>query len=260
MHINLTVVLVGLLVGTFIGVSGVGGSSLMTPLLIILLKVHPVLAVGTDLVYSVPTKIVGTLVHGRQHTVDKRLVFALAAGGVPAAIVGLGVAALAEHAFSLAVLDAFVRKAVGFALFISALVMVAGIFLRKSTAGSETPPEWNRQTATKAVLVGIVVGFCVSLTSIGSGAVTLPALYALLPAFGLRLLIGSDVAFAAILIPVAAVGHLLLGNVDLGLAANLLVGSIPGVIIGSKLCRVLPEGLLRPTVAGILVFAGSRLI
>jgi uncharacterized protein len=90
--------------------------------------------------------------------------------------------------------------------------------------------------------------------------VTLPALCALLPTFGLRRLVGSDVAFAAVLIPVAAVGHLLLGHVDLPLAANLSLGSIPGVIIGSRLCSLLPERLLRPAIAGVLVFAGSRLI
>jgi uncharacterized protein len=260
MHVNLTIVFVGLLVGTFIGVSGVGGSSLMTPLLIILLKIHPVVAVGTDLVYSVPTKIVGTLVHGRQHTVDKRLVIALASGGIPAAIVGLGVAAWAKNAFSLDVLDALVRQVVGIALLISAAVLLVGLFLRRTPPSGETTPAWDRASATKAVLVGIIVGFCVSLTSIGSGAVTLPALYALLPSFGLRLLIGTDVAFAALLIPVAALGHLLMGNVDLGLAGNLVIGSVPGVVLGSKLCRLLPEGLLRPTVAGILVFAGLRLI
>ena len=114
----------------------------------------------------------------------------------------------------------------------------------------------NRRSSSSCL--GGLVGFCVSVTSIGSGAMTLPALCALLPALSLRRLVGSDVAFAALLLPVAALGALAIGNVDLPLAFNLVLGSVPGVIVGSKLCRSLPERFLRPGVAAVLVFAGTR--
>jgi len=299
--VNLTVTLVGLLVGTFIGISGVGGSSLMTPLLILLLRIHPVLAVGTDLVYSVPTKLLGTAVHGRNHTIDRKLVIWLLVGGIPGALVGLAVAAYGRRHFSLEALDSLVRHAVGVALIVSAVVLVVGIFARRSTlrpfdrlraqgalrqaqgddgkpaeaagvepsaTGALDPPEtggvsdidWTRATHVKVSALGFFVGSAVSITSIGSGAITLPVLYALLPRLGLRRLVGSDIAFATFLLPVAAIGNFLLGNVDLHLAANLLLGSLPGVVLGSYLCRRLPEAVLRPAVAGILIFAGTRLV
>jgi uncharacterized membrane protein YfcA len=269
--VNLTVALVGLLVGTFIGISGVGGSSLMTPMLILLLRIHPVLAVGTDLVYSVPTKLLGTAVHGRNRTIDRKLVIRLLVGGIPGALAGLAVAAYGRRHFSLLALDSLVRHAVGVALIVSAVVLVVGIFARRNTLrraqgeGDETVAagsdiDWTRATHVKVAALGFFVGCAVSITSIGSGAITLPVLYAVLPRLGLRRLVGSDIAFATFLLPVAAVGNFLLGNVDLHLAANLLIGSLPGVVLGSYLCRRLPETLLRPAVAGILIFAGSRLV
>jgi len=268
--VNLTVALVGLLVGTFIGISGVGGSSLMTPLLILLLRIHPVIAVGTDLVYSVPTKILGTAVHGRHDTIDRRLVFGLIIGGLPGALLGLAVAAYARQHFPLESLDTLVRRAVGIALIISAVVLVVGIFSRRNVktgeegaaaAGADVPAViWNRATQIKVAALGLFVGAAVSITSIGSGAITLPALYALLPRLTLRRLVGSDIAFATLLLPIAAIGNFFLGNVDLKLAGNLLIGSLPGVVLGSYLCGLLPEKVLRPAVAGILVFAGTRLV
>jgi uncharacterized membrane protein YfcA len=258
-HVNSTIIGVGFLVGVFIGVSGVGGSSLMTPLLILLLRIHPVVAIGTDLLYSVPTKLLGTYVHARERTIDRRLVWTLALGGIPAVIVGLAIAFAARRHFSLAVLDAFTRPAVGVALLISSVVLVVSLFIKKRQRDT-VELTWTRATSVKIAVLGAVVGLAVSLTSIGGGAITLPVLYASLPGYALRRLVGSDVAFAAALIPLAALGHVMMGNVDLFLVANLLVGSLPGVVVGSKLCSSLPEPLLRPVVAGVLIFAGVRLI
>lgn len=266
---NLTVALIGLVIGTFIGISGVGGGSLMTPLLILFLRVHPVIAVGTDLVYNLPTKLVGSLVHARNQTVDRRLVQVLVAGGIPGAFAGLAIAAYARRHFSLASLDAIVRHAVGAALIVSAVALVIGIFARRgvrdgSQALDATTPapalSWTRAKHIQIGLLGAFVGTVVSITSIGSGAITLPALYALLPRLGLRRIVGSDIAFATLLLLVAAVGNFLLGNVDFQLAGNLLIGSLPGVVLGSYLCRFLPENVLRPALAGILIFAGLRLV
>jgi len=256
------VALVGLCVGIFIGISGVGGGSLMTPLLILFLGIHPAIAIGTDLVYSVPTKIVGALSHRRAGTVDGRLVKVLSFGGVPGAALGVLAVALLRGHVPLAAFNIFLRHAVGIALLLAAAFVVIKLFIGTSEerATGKTVEPWNGKGPAKFVALGALVGFCVSVTSIGSGAMTLPALCAFLPALSLRRLVGSDVAFAAFLLPVAALGALAIGNVNIPLALNLILGSIPGVIIGSRLCRSLPERFLRPGVAAVLVFAGSRLM
>ena len=255
------IILVGLLVGTFVGLSGVGGGSLMTPLLILFLRIHPAIAVGTALLYSVPTKLVGAAAHARAKTVDRRLAIALAWGGVPGAIVGVfAVAQLRKHV-PLEAFNAILRHAVGVALLIAAAAVLIKLLPRfRKRVGSTEMPAWDGSKRALIVTTGALVGFCVAVTSIGSGSVTLPTLMAALPALGLRRLVGSDVMFAAVLLPIAALGALVAGNVDVPLAVNLMLGSVPGVIIGSRLCSRMPERLLRPAVATILVFAGTRLI
>ncbi len=260
------VILVGLLVGAFVGLSGVGGGSLMTPLLILVLRVHPAIAIGTDLLYSVPTKIIGAITHARARTVEPRLTLALAVGGVPGAVLGVFVVSQLRKVVPMDTFNAVLRHAVGAALLIAAAAVLVKLLPRLNRSAAkvvETARDgvnWDGTHRTRMALLGALVGFCVSVTSIGSGSVTLPALMAMLPALGLRRLIGSDVAFAAILLPVAAFGAYAVGNVNVPLAANLVIGSIPGVILGSRLCSALPERFLRPAVATVLVFAGSRLI
>jgi uncharacterized membrane protein YfcA len=262
------VILVGLLVGMFVGISGVGGGSLMTPLLILVLRVHPAIAIGTDLLYSVPTKLVGALTHAKAKTVDRPLVTALSIGGIPGAILGVLAVAQLRRVVPLDTFNALLRHAVGFALLLAALAVIVKILpIFNKGLGSLTlrlrpldSVEWDGKRRIGIALLGAIVGFCVSVTSIGSGSVTLPALMAMLPALGLRRLIGSDVAFAALLLPVAALGALAVGNANIPLAINLVIGSVPGVILGSRLCTTLPERFLRPAVATVLVFAGTRLI
>jgi len=265
------VILVGLLVGTFVGISGVGGGALMTPLLILVLRVHPAIAIGTDLLYSVPTKLAGAVTHARAKTVDRPLVTALALGGIPGAILGVIAVTQLRKVVPLDTFNALLRHAVGFALLLAAVAVIIKVLpiFNKSRGGfgaltGRIRPldsvEWNGNRRVRIAALGALVGFCVSVTSIGSGSVTLPALMAMLPALGLRRLIGSDVAFAALLLPVAALGALAAGNANLPLALNLVIGSVPGVILGSRLCSTLPERFLRPAVATVLVFAGTRLI
>jgi uncharacterized membrane protein YfcA len=153
------------------------------------------------------------------------------------------------------------RHAVGVALLIAAVAVLVKLLPRfRARPAVEATDTWDGSNRWLVSSTGALVGFCVSVTSIGSGSVTLPTLMALLPALGLRRLIGSDVAFAAVLLPVAALGALAIGNVDIPLALNLVLGSVPGVLIGSRLCTALPERYLRPAVAGVLLFAGTRLI
>jgi uncharacterized membrane protein YfcA len=232
------------------------------------LRIHPAIAIGTDLLYSVPTKLVGALTHARAKTVDRPLVTALAIGGIPGAILGVIAVAQLRKVVPLDTFNALLRHAVGFALLLAALAVIIKILpIFNKGFGALTvrlrpldSVEWNGKRRVRIAALGALVGFCVSVTSIGSGSVTLPALMAMLPALGLRRLIGSDVAFAALLLPVAALGALAVGNANIPLALNLVIGSVPGVILGSRLCTTLPERFLRPAVATVLVFAGTRLI
>jgi uncharacterized membrane protein YfcA len=249
-----------LFVGIFVGLSGVGGGSLMTPLLILVLRMHPAIAIGTDLLYSVPTKLVGAFAHAKAKTVDSRLAIALAIGGVPGALAGVFAVSVLRKHVPLETFNAVLRHAVGIALLIAATAVVIKLLPRFRSAVARESAAWDGRNRALIVTTGAIVGFCVSVTSIGSGSVTLPTLMALLPALGLRKLIGSDVMFAAVLLPVAALGALAAGNVNVPLALNLVVGSVPGVLIGSRVCSVLPERFLRPAVASVLIFAGSRLI
>ena len=255
----LELVSIGFCIGIFVGISGVGGGSIMTPLLILVLRMNPLLAVGTDLLYSVPTKLFGAYVHRTQGTVDPKLVKTLVTGGIPGAAVGfVALLGLRNH-FNLAQASAIVKHGVGLALFISAAVLALSVIIRLPHGNVlETPPDaWPRKGL---IVIGAIVGFFVTLTSVGSGSVTLPLLYLALPRISLRVLVGSDIAFAAILIPTALVCHLSFHDVNLPVALSLLLGSLPGTFIGSKLCNILPETIVRPAIATVLVIAGTRLV
>jgi uncharacterized membrane protein YfcA len=252
----LGIVAAGFAVGAMVGISGVGGGALMTPLLILVFRVNPLIAIGTDLLYSVPTKLAGAIVHARQGTVNRTVLTGLLTGGVPGVAVGLVALLYVRRAFDIKVIASFAKHGVAVALILAAIAMAIPLLRRSRT--TEEPqdgvPRW------KLAGVGAFVGFVVTLTSIGSGSLTLPLLYACWPALGLRKLVGSDVAFAAALIPLAATGHFALGDVDVRLAALLVLGSVPGAIIGSRLCVTLPEMVLRPVIAGALVVVASRLV
>jgi len=255
---NWGVTVVGFVVGVVVGLSGMGGGSLLTPLLVLLFGVHALNAVGSDLVSSVPMKIAGALAHYRQRTLNGRLVLLLSAGGVPGALLGLWILSRFQQSLGTYQVNIFVGRLLGVALLLSAVALVTGMIVRHD---EREEPEfvWTRSRAFTVPLVGFAVGVLVSITSIGSGSLTLPLLFIIMPQVGLRRLIGSDIAFAAILIPVAAAGHWKLGSVNFPLALSLLIGSVPGVLIGSKLCAVISPRYFRPVLAGVMVFIGTRL-
>jgi uncharacterized membrane protein YfcA len=185
----------------------------------------------------------------------------LCLGGLPAAVLGLRALALLRAYLGLDRLNVALKHGVGLLLLLVAVaILLTPLRSRRHHQLPDTGISWTWATKGRAIVVGALVGFLVSLTSIGSGSITVPALYILLPRLGLRRLVGSDVAFAAQLIPVATVGHLQMGDVNLLLSRHLLLGSLPGVFIGSKLCARLPNIWLRPALAGALLFAGSRLV
>jgi uncharacterized protein len=260
---NAELILIGLLVGTIVGLTGVGGAAIMTPLLVLALKINPLVAVGSDLLYSVPTKLYGAYLHNRQGTVNWAITRALLTGGIPAALFGVGLLYVLRTHFDVAIITAWTRKTIGVALFVAAVVMFIRPFLRRVALRSAQSDEgfaWTASQRFRVIAVGAAVGLVVTITSIGSGSITLPLLTLLLPAVGLSELIGSDIAYAAFLIPTAAVGRWTMGDVNLLLVVNLLIGSLPGVYIGSKLCGRMQTRWLRPAVALTLVFVGSRLI
>ncbi|MBV8164658.1 MAG: sulfite exporter TauE/SafE family protein [Candidatus Eremiobacteraeota bacterium] len=246
----------GLIVGLLVGLSGVGGGSLMMPILVLLLGVSPLIAVGTDLAYSVPTKLVGAIVHKRQGTIHAKLVGVLCAGGIPGALLGLGTLAFVKAHVDIDQLNALLRHIIGVLLIIIAIAIVAAQII-----STHRPAETVsiRAKAPLIIAIGAIVGFLVSITSIGAGSITLTALALVLPRLRLQQLVGSDVAFAAIIVPIAAAGHMTLGSINWPLTLSLLLGSVPGVYAGSRLCAILPLPYLRPVIAAVLAFAGVKL-
>jgi uncharacterized membrane protein YfcA len=216
------------------------------------------MAVGTDLMYSVPTKLLAAFVHARQRTVDPRVTAALAAGGIPGAMTGLGIFAALRAHVAAGLLQQIVRHAIGVAILSACVAMIAMYVLRARIATPRAVSE--RGARTRAIAIGFVVGALVAVTSIGSGSVTLPLLLLALPAVAVRRLIGSEIAFAAIVVPVAALGHTTFGDIDWRITGSLLAGSLPGVYLGSRLCVKIDERPLRAAVMVILGYAAYRLL
>ncbi|HLX03780.1 MAG TPA: sulfite exporter TauE/SafE family protein [Trinickia sp.] len=252
------VALAGLLVGIAVGFSGVGGSALMMPVLVLMLGVQPLIAVGTDLAYSVPTKLVGMIVHWRQNTVRWKLVLLLAIGGVPGALGGIVLLGFVKQLISLDELNVWLKHALGALLFMVSAIILFGQYIQNNRdKGKKWVP--LRPKAPVILLIGLVVGFLVSLTSIGAGSIAMTALFLILPLMRFQQLVGSSVAFAAIIVPIAAAGHWALGSINFPMTMSLLVGSIPGVIVGSRLCGVLPDNVVRPATAVVMALTGTRM-
>ncbi|MEY2533747.1 MAG: uncharacterized protein QOF29_1657 [bacterium] len=243
------VVLFGLGVGILIGLTGIGGGSLMTPLLILVVGVNPVVAIGTDLAYGAITKTVGGWRHLRKGTVDLGVSKWLAFGSVPGAIAGV---ALLEKLH----LDVkWVLVLVAIALLIVAIAILVRALSRRPPR-ERVQVALTRRTKTYAVVIGAVLGLVLGLTSVGSGALIGPALILLFRLTPIRV-VGSDVFHAAILLWAAGIAHWVGGNIDWGLMATILLGSVPGVWLGTALIGHVPGNVLRPVLGCVLL--GSAL-
>lgn len=248
------IVLIGFIVGLCISYSGVGAGSLTTPLIVLFLGYDASTAIGSDLLFSLGTKIVAFLTHIRAQTVNYGALLFLSIGGVPGAIAGVLITGWLHAHLPLAEVDRVLRIALGVALLIAA---GAVIFTRSVPADPHAPaPSLPR---VPLALIGFVVGTLVSITSIGSGSLTLPLLLLVLSQAQLRSLVGTDVAFAVVLLVPAIIGHFKLGDVNVHLALLLLAGSVPGVLIGTPLAKRLPERAFRAGLGLILVVVGVRL-
>lgn len=252
------VIAFGLCVGMLVGMTGIGGGSLMTPLLILVLGTAPTTAIGTDLAYAAVTKTVGGWRHWRRGSVDMNIALWLAVGSIPGALGGVQALHMLEQALGGAEFETLLLVLVGAALLITGIAVLArALFM--STDGERHTVVFERRHKIAAVLIGISVGFVLGLTSAGSGALIAVGLILVFRLTPLRV-VGTDVFHAALLLWVAAFAHMLSGNVDFGLAANILIGSVPGVWIGSNLAFRLPENALRPTLAIVLLAAGLALL
>jgi uncharacterized membrane protein YfcA len=257
---DLRISVLGFVVGLLVGLTGMGGGALMTPALILLGLARPVIAVGTDLVWGALTKAVGAFVHCRQKTVDFTIVKRLALGSIPGALSGLALLAhLHKHGVEAA--DRVIVRMLAIALMCVALsLFVRAVRGRSSQIEASNEGVMQRAPTWLTSVLGAVVGFLVSLTSVGSGSLIVACLVVLYPGSSMRRIVGSDILHALILVGISAIGHLGLGSVDIQLLGVLLVGSIPGVWIGSKMNAVVPERILQPILATTLFFLGYKLL
>ncbi|MDR3504798.1 MAG: sulfite exporter TauE/SafE family protein [Acidocella sp.] len=247
----------GLLVGLAVGLTGVGGGSLMTPILVLIFRFHPATAVGTDLLFAAATKTVGTTIHSAGKTVDWSIVRRLATGSVPATILSL--LAISYFGINSKAVTTAITTALGVALLLSAISLlfkdkIVHIIARRY-------PDFGEANSLKlTIAVGFILGVLVSLSSVGAGALGTIALLVLYPRLPIVRIVGSDIAHAVPLTLLAGLGHWYLGTINFALLEALLVGSIPGIIIGSYGARYAPDTVLKILLGIILFLVGLKML
>jgi uncharacterized membrane protein YfcA len=260
--LDLGYVIAGFFVGTIVGLTGVGGGSLMTPLLIFFFGVKPYMAVGTDLLFAAFTKMGGTLSFARQRIVPWRVVGILSLGSIPASLLTLG----ALHAIGPA--HARVQSVMTTTLGL-ALLLTAAAMLYKALRGKQLPRHLSGADEDRAtrprhwslpLLFGALIGTLVTLTSVGAGAIGVSVLLILYPLLPLPRIVAADIAYAVPLTLVAGLGHASLGSVDWPLLAKLLTGSLPGIWLGSVLTHHTSDRVIRTLLSGLLAWAGTKLV
>jgi uncharacterized membrane protein YfcA len=253
------IVLFGLGVGVLVGTTGMGGGSLMTPLLILVFGIQPVVAIGTDLAYAAVTKTVGGWRHLRKGTVDMGIALWLAVGSVPGAVGGVYLLSVLRRAYGSGFDDLVLVLVAGALLLTGFAVLWRALFLPRMIERERPTVDLERRHKVAAAVFGLVIGFVLGVTSAGSGsliAIGLIVFFRLTP----RRVVGTDVFHAAILLWVAGAAHFVSGNVDMSLAGNILIGSIPGVWLGTSFSTRLPETGLRPALGIVLLASGLGLL
>lgn len=250
----------GFLVGLIVGVTGVGGGSLMTPLLVLFFGVSPATAVGTDLLYASITKSMGGWVHAAKGSVDWKVVKLLALGSIPAAI--LTIALLKVLALEEKTLRSLVTSVLSVALLATAAALLLKDWIKKIASRDDgTVYEiHHRYLPAATVITGVVVGALVTVSSIGAGVLGTVAILFLYPRLPAVKVVGTDIVHAVPLTAVAGLGHMALGTVDFVLLGSLLLGSLPGIYIGSHLSAKVPEKVLRPLLATMLLIIGTKMV
>jgi uncharacterized membrane protein YfcA len=254
---DLLYVLSGFCVGALVGMTGVGGGSLMTPVLILLFGVHPSTAVGTDLLYAAITKTGGIAIHTIHRTIDWKVVGRLATGSVPAAL--LTILLLSRVDLNSGGVHTLINDVLGVALLLTAIVLVFRQQILAAYA-SRVGHLSDRTTWLLTVIFGALLGVLVSISSVGAGAIGVTALLLLYPDLPMRRIVGSDIAHAVPLTLVGGIGHAILGSTNWPILFSLLLGSLPGVLLGGQVSVKVPETALRFALATILVVVVGRLV
>ena len=234
----------GLGIGVLVGMTGMGGASLMTPLLILIFNVTPVTAIGTDIFYAAITKTVGGFQHLKLKTVHRGIAFWMAVGSVPSALLGVWVIEILQREYGEKRLEELVLGMLGGALLVVGFATLLRTLFFKDVIEERSAMHLYRRHIIAAIITGVVTGFVIGLTSAGSGtliAIALIAIFRLTP----QRVVGTDIFHAAVLLWAAGAAHWIGGNIDFGLAGNILLGSVPGVIIGTKLSVKAPQAFLR---------------
>ncbi|MDA8257034.1 MAG: sulfite exporter TauE/SafE family protein [Betaproteobacteria bacterium] len=248
----------GFAVGLLVGLTGVGGGSLMTPLLVLLFGFKPATAVGTDLLYAAITKSGGSWVHHRHDNIDWAITRRLALGSVPAA--GLTLLALSQLGIQGHGATGLISVVLGFALLLTALSLFFRQRLLELARRRPASADFQKHTTVLTVLAGAALGVLVTISSVGAGALGVTALTFLYPQLATRRIVGSDIAHAVPLTLVAGLGHWWLGTVDVVLLVSLLIGSLPGIALGAHFAAKVPERALRGLLASVLLLIGGKLI
>jgi len=248
----------GLLIGALVGMTGMGGGALMTPILILIFGFKPTLAVGTDILHGAVFKTFGAVRHRGLGTVHARLTFWMLLGSAPMSLLGVEVADWLERSRGDGVESAS-AKVIGAALVLGGLGLFAKTFIRRGVQSSDAPFLLARRDQIIALALGATGGFIVGLTSVGSGTFFALVMLAVFPLTAVKI-VGTDIFHAAALLWVAGLSHLLHGNVDLRAMGWLLLGSIPGILVGSQVTVRLPERSLRVALATVLAASGVRLL
>jgi len=250
------VALAGLLVGFVVGLTGMGGGALMTPILVLLFKIQPLAAVSSDIVASMIMKPIGGSVHFKRGSVNKELVKWLVMGSIPSAFLGV---VLLKTLGQGAGLQNIVKNALGVALLVVAFgLVVKPLLTRSRKPGDSMMPIQVKKLPT--LLIGIAGGLIVGLTSVGSGSLMIILLLMLYPSFKLSELVGTDLVQAVPLVASAALGHILFGDFKLALTASILVGAIPGVFAGAQLSSRAPDHVIRPALIIVLLASSTKLL
>jgi uncharacterized protein len=250
-------VLTGLFIGTLVGLTGMGGGSLMTPILVLLFGFKPTLAIGTDIAHGAIFKTVGAIQHRRLGNVQARLSGWMFIGSAPASLAGVALATWLEHRYGDSI-ESTSARVLGAALVFGCVGLLAKTLVRAKEVSAE-PFVLSNRDRIAAVIIGIVGGFVVGLTSVGTGVFFGLTLLVLFPLRAHKV-VGTDIFHAAALLYVAGMGHFVAGNVDMATVGWLLIGSIPGVLIGSRLTVAVPDRPLRLVLASVLGLSGLKLL
>jgi uncharacterized membrane protein YfcA len=258
-HLNGYLSLAGLMIGFLVGLTGMGGGALMTPVLVFVFGFEPTMAIGTDVAYAAVTKMAGSYKHWRQGSVDIPLALWLALGSIPASLLGVATIAYVKSNYGIDFINGILYKAIGSALMMVAVLLIVKVVMHVDAAHRRENIKMTRKLKLMTVVLGLCTGFIIGFTSVGSGTLLAVFLILFYPLTTDRI-VGTDIFHAMILLLVTALAQLGVGNVDLWMVASLLMGSIPGVLLGSQLTVKAPTRVLRTCLAVVLFLSGLAMV